>query len=63
MIIRLKRREDKLKRKRYINIGFIFRRLKFIRYKETLKAIFYNNSSFNTFLLSYINTLKESKLN
>ena len=62
MIIRLKRREDKLKRKRYINIGFIFRRLKFIRCKETLKAISYN-SSFNTLFLSYINTLKRSKLN
>ena len=61
MIIRLKRREDKLKEKGYINIGFTFRRLKFIRRKETLKAISYN-SSFNTLFLSYINTLKRSKL-
>jgi len=33
-----------------------------MRYKEILKAIFYN-SSFNTLLLSYINTLKGNKLN
>jgi hypothetical protein len=61
MIIRPERREDKPRGKGYINIGFTFRRLKFMRRKETLKAISYN-SSFDTLFLSHINTPKGSKL-
>jgi len=61
MIIGPERREDKPRGKGYISIGFTFRRLKFMRRKETLKAISYN-SSFDTLLPSHINTLKGSKL-
>jgi hypothetical protein len=62
IIVGLERREDKLRGKGYIGIGFIIRRLKFMRYKETLKAISHNNSSFNMLLLSRLNTPKRSKL-
>ena len=62
MIIGLERREEGPREKEYINIGFTFRRLKFIRRKETLKAISYNNSSSKTLFLSHINTPKGSKL-
>ena len=61
MIIGPERREDKPRGKGYISIGFTFRRLKFMRRKETLKAISYN-SSFDTLLPSHINTPKGSKL-
>jgi hypothetical protein len=54
--------KEGLRGKEYIDIGFIFQQLKFICYKETLKAISYNNSSFKTLFLSYINILKGSKL-
>ena len=60
IIIGLERRKDKLRGKGYISISFIIQRPKFMRYRE-LKAI-YNNSSFNTLLLSHLNTLKGSKL-
>jgi hypothetical protein len=33
-----------------------------MRYKETLKATSYNNSSFDMLLLSHLNTPKGSKL-
>ena len=62
MIVGLERREDKLRGKGYIGIGFTIRRPKFMRRKETLKAISHNNSSFNTLFLSRFNTLKRSKL-
>ena len=61
VIIGLERREEGPREKEYINIGFTFRRLKFMRRKETLKAISYN-SSFDTLLPSHINTPKGSKL-
>ena len=62
MIVGPERREDKPRGKGYISIGFTFRRLKFMRRKETLKAISYNNSSFGTLLPNNINTPKGSKL-
>jgi len=56
------RREDKPRGKGYIGIGFTFRRPKFMRHKETLKAISNNNSSLDTLLPSHVNTPEGSKL-
>jgi hypothetical protein len=60
MIVGPERREDKPRGKGYIGIGFTVRRPKFMRRKETLKAISHNNSSSDTLLPS--NTPKGSKL-
>ena len=62
MIVGPERREEGTRGKGYIGIGFTFRRPKFMRRKETLKAISYNNSSSKTLLPSHINTPKGSKL-
>jgi len=58
MIIRPERRKNKPKGKRYYSINITLQRPKFMRCKETLKAISYTNSSSDTLLLSYINTSK-----
>jgi hypothetical protein len=52
MIVGPERREDKPRGKGYIGIGFTFRRPKFMRRKEALKAISHNNSSSDTLLPS-----------
>jgi hypothetical protein len=62
MIIGPERGEDKPRGKEYISIGFTIRRPKFMRRKETLKAISHDNSSSNTLLPSHLNTPKGSKL-
>lgn len=58
MIVGPERREDKPRGKKYCYIGITLQRPKFMRRKETLKAISYNNSSLDTLLPSYVNTPK-----
>jgi hypothetical protein len=58
MIVGPERREDKPRGKRYCGIGITLQRPKFMRRKETLKAISHNNSSSDTLLSSYVNAPK-----